>query len=107
VKRASVVVVALQGDLGKPRPAVVVQGEIGDHLRGVIVCPITSVTEPQTFLRPSVAPSAANGLRRPSFIMVDKPISVPRERIHGPVGELDDETMEQVSRSLALILGLA
>ena len=57
-------------------------------------------------IRLTVEPDATNGLRLASQIMVDKAMTVRRDRI-GPVfGRLDPETMITVNRSLALFLGL-
>jgi mRNA interferase MazF len=57
--------------------------------------------------RTTVLPSPENGLRKPSQIMIDKAMSVKRERCGETFGRLDDETMIAVNRSLALFLGFA
>ena len=52
-------------------------------------------------------PAPRNGLREPSQVMIDKAMTLRRERI-GPVfGEADDQLMLQVSRLLAVFLGIA
>jgi mRNA interferase MazF len=58
-------------------------------------------------IRLTLEPSATNGLRQPSQIMIDKAMSVRRERIGSVIGRADAETMVAVNRSLALFLGLA
>ena len=55
----------------------------------------------------SIQPDAANGLRKPSQVMVDKPQTVPRQKIGSPFGRLDDETLLAVNRALAVFLGFA
>jgi mRNA interferase MazF len=60
------VVVALQGDSGKPRPAVVVQADWFDALSTVVVLPLTSLRQEAAILRIDVTPSERNGLRLPS-----------------------------------------
>ncbi|MBW8300833.1 MAG: type II toxin-antitoxin system PemK/MazF family toxin, partial [Hydrogenophaga sp.] len=47
------------------------------------------------------------GLTKPSQVMIDKAMSVRRERIGVPIGRLDDETMLTVTRALAVFLGIA
>ncbi len=99
--------VALQGDLGKPRPALVVQSDLFGAHPSVTVLPITSTHQYTPLLRISVQPDAANGLRVASQVMVDKPQSAPRDRL-GPVfGHVDDATMLAVNRALAVFLGMA
>jgi mRNA interferase MazF len=53
-----------------------------------------------------VVPSAINGLRESSDIMVDKAQSVPRERIGDAFGHLSAQQMLEVGRSLAVFLGV-
>jgi len=107
VTRGDLVTVALQGSYGKPRPALVIQADLFRDLGSITIVPLTSTRVDAPLLRLTIDPSPANGLKAPSQIMVDKPITVASEKI-GPVfGRLDDATMVSVNRSLALFLGLA
>jgi mRNA interferase MazF len=107
MRRGDLLTIALQGDLGKPRPALVIQSDLFDAHPSVTVLPLTSQLHDAPLFRLTVQPRAANGLREASQVMVDKPSSVLRERL-GPVfGCLDDETMLAVNRALAVFLGLA
>ena len=67
--------------------------------------PAPSSTRP--LLRPTVQPSPTNGLRKPSQVMIDKAMSVKRDRVGPPIGRLDDATLLAVTRSLAVFLGIA
>ncbi|WP_255696156.1 type II toxin-antitoxin system PemK/MazF family toxin [Shinella sp. NM-101] len=58
-------------------------------------------------LRIPVEPSAGNGLGKPSQVMVDKAMTIRRDKIGKVTGTLDTETMASVTRSLALFLGFA
>jgi mRNA interferase MazF len=107
IRRGDVVLVVASGDFGKPRPAVVVQADIAVALGSVVVCLITSdLTNAAGGLRIAVDPSPSNGLHRPSQVMVDKVVALARSRIRGPVGSLEANTMDEISRSLALLLDL-
>ena len=107
MRRGDLVTVALQGDMGKPRPALVVQSDLFGAHPSVTVLPITSTQLDAPLLRITVQASTASGLRAASQVMVDRPQSVPRDRL-GPVfGHADDETMLAVNRALAVFLGLA
>jgi mRNA interferase MazF len=108
VKRGEVVTVALPGDYGKPRPAVVLQADLFNETHAsVTVAPVTSTLVNAPLFRLAVEPSARNGLRALSQVMVDKLTTVRRERIGAAIGELEPDSMTRVNRALALWLGIA
>ena len=107
MRRGDLVTVALQGEQGKPRPALVVQADRFADLAAVTVLPITGTLLDAPLLRVEVAPNAQNGLAKPSQIMVDKPQTPPRGKLGAVIGRLDDATMLAVNRALAVFLGLA
>ena len=108
MKRGSVVVMVAPGDLGKPRPAIVVQAEgFGDTPLSVIVCPVSSDIVGTPRLRPIVEPSTRNGLRVRSQIMTDKLIALRRDRIRQTIGVLEEDVRERLDSALLLVLGLA
>lgn len=107
IRRGDLLTVALQGDLGKPRPALVVQSDLFNLHPSITVLPVTSERVNAPLFRLDLVPAVGNGLQRPSQVMVDKPQSVQRHRL-GPVfGRVDDETLVAVNRALAVFLGLA
>ncbi len=81
--------VALQGDQGKPRPALVVQSDHFADLGSITVLPITSTLVEAPLLRVTVEPDGLNGLSKRSQIMVDKPQTPPRSRLGTVIGHLD------------------
>lgn len=99
--------VALQGDYGKPRPALVIQSDLFAEHPSVTVLPVTSERRDTPLFRIPVEPSAENNLRGPSQVMVDKAQTISREKIGESFGRLDDATMLVVNRALALFLGFA
>jgi mRNA interferase MazF len=107
MKRGDLVTVALQGAYGKPRPALVIQSDLFDTHPSITVLPVTSELRDAPLFRIRVEPSAGNGLRQASDVMVDKPQSVPRDKVGEPIGGLADDTMLRVNRALALFLGFA
>lgn len=107
MRRGDLVTVALQGDLGKPRPALVIQSDLFDAHPTVTVLPVTGELRVAPLFRIAVNPSKSNGLAKPSQVMVDKPQSIAREKIGAVMGRLDDETMLAVNRALAVFLGFA
>jgi mRNA interferase MazF len=108
VRRGDVVTVALPGDYGKPRPALVVQADLfnGTH-SSVTLLPLTSTIVDTPLFRMTIDPNRANGLTRVSQIMVDKIITVPRDKVGASIGRLEDDAMQRVGRALAVWLGIA
>jgi mRNA interferase MazF len=63
MKRGDVVIVAIAGDYGKPRPAVVVQADrFLDDFESILVCPMTSDATPHSVARIPVPHSPQTGL---------------------------------------------
>src|SRR3546814_13784712 len=62
VKRGDIVAVSLQGDYGKPRPALIVQSNLLAALESLVICPITSAVLAAAF-RINGAPDTAHALR--------------------------------------------
>ena len=106
MKRGDLVTIALQGDYGKPRPALIVQSDLFDEHPSVTILPITSELQETPLFRIRVLPNSINGLQKASDIMADKVQSVPRERIGDTFGHISAEQMLEVSRSLAVFLGV-
>ena len=107
MKRGDIVIVAY-GELGKPRPVVIVQAdELGEATMTVLACPITSEVTERLPLRPIVEASAGNGLRVRSQIMTDRMLAVPRERVRQVIGTLDSANAGRVDAAMLLVLGLA
>lgn len=107
MKRGDLVTVAVQGDFGKPRPALVIQADLfGDHT-SVTVLPVTSTLFAAPLLRVTVKPGAGSGLRKPSQVMVDKAMTVVRAKVGPPIGHVDPRTLMEVDRHLAVFLGIA
>lgn len=107
MRRGDLVTVALQGDYGKPRPALVIQSDQFPGTASVVVLPVTSTLVEAPLLRLTVEPDARNGLRATSQVMLDKPMTVKADKIGPAFGTLDDAAIVSVNRSLALFLGLA
>jgi len=108
LRRGDLVVVALPGDFGKLRPALILQSDLflSTH-PSVTVLPITSEIRDAPLFRVTVEPSRTNGLRKVSQIMVDKPMTFRRDKLGAPIGHLDDDLQVRVNRALIVWLGIA
>jgi mRNA interferase MazF len=107
MKRGDFVTVALPGDFGKPRPALVIQADQFEGTATVTVLLVSSTLVEAPLLRVTVEPSAQNGLQRSSQVMVDKAMTVRREKLGGAFGHLEPEPLLEVERRLAVFLGIA
>lgn len=107
MKRGDVVTVASSGDYGNPRPAVIVQSDAFPRsFASVIVCQMTSDLADAPDFRITVDPSPENGLRLPSQIMADKPVTIRRERVGQRIGRLSAADMSRLNSALAFVMGL-
>lgn len=91
----------------KARPVVIVQS---DEIRGfdsVVLCLMTTFESSDIPTRVRVEPSANNGLDRTSFVMTDKIASVSRNMLGKRIGMLASDRMDEVSKQLAIVLGLS
>ena len=107
MKRGDLVTIALSGDDGKPRPALVIQSDLFAAHPSVTILPVTSELPDAPLFRIDVKPTSDNGLRNVSAVMVDKSQTVSRARIGSSIGRLDDDSMLAVTRALAVFLGFA
>lgn len=77
MRRGDVVIGAVSGDYGEPRPAVIVQTDAFPATHAsVVICQLTSETSDAPDLRITINPTAQNGLRSRSQVMADKPVTV-------------------------------
>ena len=106
MRRGDLVTIAVSGDYGKPRPAVVMQDDAFAELPSVTVLPITSDVHEEHAIRITVEPDDSNSLRKPSQIIVDRAVTVPRGKVGTVFGRLDHRTLSVVDVALARFLGL-
>lgn len=107
ITRGAIVLVALPGEFGKPRPAVVVQSDLLNAVHpSLLICPMTSEVGSYERIRIRVGPGAHTGIRKESEIMVDKISAVRREKAKGVIGHLNRRELQELDRALLLVLGL-
>jgi mRNA interferase MazF len=107
MRRGDFVTIAMQGDFGKPRPALVIQADQFDEHDTVTVLPVTSALVAAPLLRITVQPDAGNGLQKPSQVMVDKAMTVKGNKLGPSFGRIDVDALVAVERCLVVFLGIA
>jgi len=95
------------GSAGKPRPVLIVQDDAFAERDSVTVCLITTDPADLPVFRIPVEPTADNGLRAASHLMADKVTTVQRSRLGQRIGQLADDDLLRLNRSLLVFLGLA
>ena len=99
--------VAMQGDHGKPRPALVIQADPFAETATVTVLLLSGTLVDAPLMRLAVDPAPENGLQKPSQVQIDKAMTVRREKVGSVIGRLEDRQILEVNRLLAVFLGIA
>ena len=107
MNRGDFVSIAVQGDFGKPRPALVIQSDPFSEHATVTVLLVSSTLVDAPLLRVTIQPSEINRLQKPSQVMVDKAMTVKRNKLGEAFGSASDAAMLEVGRCLAVFLGIA
>jgi mRNA interferase MazF len=105
--RGDFVSIAIQGDFGKPRPALIIQSDKFDAHATVTVLLISGTLIDAPLFRVTIQPSAENGLQKPSQVMVDKAMTIKRDKLGTSFGRIDANALIQVERCLAVFVGIA
>ncbi|GJL62327.1 MAG: mRNA interferase PemK [Nitrospirales bacterium] len=107
MKRGDLVIVSAPGDYGKPRPAVVIQSNLFNEVHAsILVCLVTSDLQNAPLFRIDIPATKLTGLKNNSQIMVDKIVALRRERITQQIGQVDEDILIRLNRSLALFIGI-
>ncbi len=107
MKRGELWTAAANADhASEPRPVLIIQADRYHALDSVTFVGLTSDLSSASF-RPVILASPANGLMGASRVMVDKIVTVPRQKIKSRVGWMSDEEMAEIDRALLVFLGLA
>ena len=107
MQRGDLVSVAIQGNFGKPRSALVIQSPLFANHTSVTVLLVTSTLVDAPLLRVTVQAAPGNGLEKTSQIMIDKAMTLKREKIGSVLGRVNADELTQVERGLAIFLGIA
>lgn len=107
MRRGDFVTVAMQGDFGKLRPALVIQSDQFSEHTTVTVLPVTSTLVAAPLLRVTVQPTPESGLQKPSQVMVDKAMTMKRDKVGPAFGRIDADVLVEIERCLAVFLGVA
>jgi mRNA interferase MazF len=103
MKRGQFVAVSLQGNFGKPRPALIIQSDYFSEHPTIAVLLVSSTLVEAPLLRITIHPDYTNGLQKISQIMIDKPMTLKKEKIGQILGSIQHQTMIEVERFLGIV----
>lgn len=106
MKRGDIITVALSGDYGKPRPAVIIQTELLTGTDSILICLMTSDLRDAPLHRLNVPAHSSTGLRKETQIMVEKIAAARKDRCGQPIGTLDPATLTALDKMLAFVTGV-
>ena len=89
MSRGDFVTIAKQGAFGKPRPALVIPSDPFMAHSAVTVLLVSSTLVDAPLLRVTTEPRDANGLPKPSQVMVDKAMTVKRDKLGAAFSSAD------------------
>ena len=90
---------------GGPRPAVVVQNDVGNkHAPTVIIAPITSKNKKTNM--PTHVKLISQFLERNSMVLLEQIKTIDKSRIESYIGTLTDEEMKMIDKALRISLAI-
>ena len=92
---------------GKPRPALILQDDRFDATDSITVCPFTTDMTEADVMRLPIEANDTNGLRAPCRLMVDKIVTVPKDKLGRRIGRLEATDLARVGRAVVVLLGVA
>ncbi|MFN7124587.1 MAG: type II toxin-antitoxin system PemK/MazF family toxin [Allorhizobium sp.] len=105
--RGDIVIAVFPGELGRPRPAVILQrDELVGLFSTILACPMTTHLIDAPTLRPIIAPNSENGLQEVSQIMVEKLSPLRKDVIRQRIGRLTSGELKRLETALIHITGL-
>ena len=107
MRRGDIITVAISGDYGEQRPALVIKSDFLPETDSVLVCLLTSTIRDAPLYRLAIAADASTGLRKDSQVMIDKIFAVRRDRCGAVIGGIGDSARLALGRLLAFAVGIA
>jgi mRNA interferase MazF len=104
MKRGEVWTLQDEGYASKARPVVIVQAGSGDFFNSVILCLFTTFESSHIPTRVHITANETNGLKKDSYIMTEKLITINKNELGEKIGDLTEEQMHRISSQLAKLL---
>jgi mRNA interferase MazF len=106
VRRGDIWLVSGRDYAGKPRPAIILQGDAFPAMESVTICPLTTDATVAPLARTPIEPVDGTGLRERLFAMADKVTTIPVKKVGERIGAVPADVMRVVDRTILVFLGL-
>ncbi|GHT55182.1 hypothetical protein FACS1894109_01240 [Spirochaetia bacterium] len=104
MKRGEIWTLRDEGYASKVRPVVIVQSDPEEFFNSVILCLFTTFESSHIPTRVYITPDETNGLKKNSFIMTEKLITIDKKELGEKIGVLTADQMRQIAGQLAKLL---
>lgn len=91
----------------KALPVVVVQSNTVNSFESMVLCLLSTFDSEGISTRVPIIPNKTNGLKKKSYVMTDKIVTVNTNLLGAKIGKLGSEDMSAISKALAVVLGLS
>lgn len=107
LQKGAIVLCSISNDLGKIRPAIIVQNSnLIINKETIIVCPLTTKIVENSIARPIIYPNTQTNTKQESQIMIDKLCSIKKKRIKSMIGNISQAELLTLDNALKLWLDL-
>jgi mRNA interferase MazF len=100
MNRGDIYVLGEQRYLKKPRPVIIIQSDRYNKDESVVTVLVTSESVREKEYRIKIKATKSNGLKKDSFVMIDKIVSIPREKLAKHIGKIGKKTMQTIHAKL-------
>jgi len=90
----------------KARPVVIVQSNNIDMFESIILCLFTTFDSAHISTRVRITADSQNRLKKDSYVMTDKIITVGKQELGEKIGLLTNDQMKLISLQLAIVLNI-
>ena len=94
------------GYASKTRPVVIIQSDDIQNFDSIILCLLTTFDSSKITTRVFIPSNPLNGLKKDSYVMTEKIVTVDKRELGEKVGILTNEELEKISIQLAVVLGI-
>jgi len=104
MKRGEIWTLRDDGYASKARPVVIVQSDSISRFDSIVLCLFTTYVSDQIPTRVRIPADSINGLKKDSYVMTEKIITVDKRELGERIGNLTIDQMNAIVAQLAIIL---
>ena len=106
MKRGEIWTLRDEGYASKARPVVIVQSDSVNSFDSIILCLFTTFESEQIATRVRIPTDSKNGLKKDSYVMTEKIITVNKRELGERIGALTVDQLNVIVHQLAIILDI-